>query len=184
MMYGIVNDITGELERVITQEDYDDGFTDMDVGVPDKYFIELLDGFPEAGEAWDQATRSIVNDWAVLDVYFHELIDERAGKFRKKFITVVPGQEMTYLQKRTEAEAYDPSELSPQTAYPMIYAEATATGVPLADHVATVLNKANEWAVLGAAIEGMRMAAKAAVVTATDKEAKIAAANPDWQSLL
>ena len=108
-------------------------------------------------------------------------IDHAAGEFRKRFITTVPGQEMTYLHKEREARTF---MMEPEGAYPMLEAEAAATGVAVADLASAVIASADAWVGIGAKIEAARIGAKKAVADATTAEAKSAAAAVDWAQLL
>lgn len=111
-------------------------------------------------------------------------IDADCGRFRSRFITTTPGQEMTYLEKERQARDWA-AAADPQDAdYPMIAGEAAARGITLAAQVALVIAQADAWRLLGAAIEAARMGAKAAVIAATTEADKIAAAQVDWEGLL
>lgn len=119
----------------------------------------------------------------------HRQIDIEAGAFRLNFITDVPGQAETYQQKVAEAAEFageaDPA--NPVGTYPMLAAEAQATGTTIADLAATVTATRATWLQLGAGIEAMRMGAKKAVSAARaaeDWDAMQAAGTVDWNSLL
>lgn len=177
-MIGIVNIETGALVTVVP-----DAFAD-DIALADDQHttVAVPEGYPDNGLSWDAAARDFVSGWETQDASFHYLIDQAAGRFRKQFITTAPGQEMTYLQKRQEAEAYV-AGADPLTV-PMLAAEADAMGVSIADLAATVIAKSAEWEQLGAAIEGLRMQAKKAVTEADTIGAKALAAKVDWAVLL
>lgn len=93
------------------------------------------------------------------------IIDATAGKVRTRFITYAPGQEMTYVRKEAEAEAfkaagYPEGDISD---YPFIEAEAAAlsdTGEMAAD---TILLQRDSWETVGANIERERRTGKIAV---------------------
>ena len=85
-------------------------------------------------------------------------VDFGAGATRSQFITVVPGQEATYLRKEQEARGWATGD-DPATV-PFLDAEATATGVSIDTLAATVIATADAWIVVGAKIEGARMGAK------------------------
>lgn len=126
------------------------------------------------GEQW-------VTTCAVLDPILHAKVDEEAGEIRKRYLTTVPGQEMTYLRKEQEARAF---MLDPEGSYPFLQAEAQATNVTVAELAAVVLANADIWGEIGAAIEGLRMGAKTAITAATTAADKNAAATVDWDGLL
>lgn len=108
-------------------------------------------------------------------------IDSQAGEFRQRFITSVPGQAQTYVEKKREALAY---QSDPEGSYPFLTAEATATGSTVATVAALVAGTAAAWRQLGAAIEGRRMGAKQAVKAASTYSGKLSAAEVDWDGLL
>lgn len=86
-------------------------------------------------------------------------VNRSAGNSRAKFITVIPGQETTYAEKRTEAQAYQRTQNPQASDYPMLAAEAAATGQTLEAVAAEVLTLAGQWRQLGAHIEGVRRGA-------------------------
>lgn len=145
---------------------------------------ELCLRFPAASivrEVIDGRT-SITVDVAILKSVLLQRVDAEAGAFRSRFITVSPGQEATYLRKEDEARRYAAS--GGAGSYPFLSAEATATGATLAAVATLVLETADQWVPLGAAIEGRRRAAKLAIEAATTIPAVIAAATVDWDALL
>ncbi len=83
---------------------------------------------------------------------------------------------------RREAEARAWS-LDNDTTTPFLSAEAAARGVTIADLAAEVIQLADAWVAIGAAIEGLRMGAKAAVGRATNLGAIVAAGKVDWSVL-
>jgi hypothetical protein len=124
--------------------------------------------------------------WADMptDASLHAKIDFEAGEFRKRFITDIPGQQLTYDRKEREARAFV-AEAQPSAGdFPFLAAEAQTTEQTLTEVAQSVIANANMWALLGAAIEGRRIGAKRAVTLAETLEAKIAAANVDWEELL
>jgi hypothetical protein len=94
-------------------------------------------------------------------------INQAAGTSRAKFITVIPGQEMTYAEKEREALAYLANPSPVPADYPMLVAEATATGVTLPELAAEVVQVAEDWRLVGSEIEGIRRGAIVAVQQAT-----------------
>lgn len=179
-MKGLINNLTGVMES-FAADGVLESLSPYGVGA-DHYLVDLPDNFVEDGLGWDSETRTLVTDWSVMDNHYHKVIDASAGLFRQEFITTVPGQEMTYLQKKEEAAAYLAG--AAESACPMIAAEAVATGVTVAAMAAMVIQKSEEWKQLGALIEGRRMEAKAAVTAATTREDKELASKIDWTTLL
>ncbi len=96
-------------------------------------------------------------------------IDSLAGMTRLKYITVSPGQEMTYTAKLADAKAYIlagyPADSTP---YVWINAEALATGYTPTQIADFIIYTANLWSQAGSAIESKRMEAKQAVLIAID----------------
>lgn len=102
-------------------------------------------------------------------------IDAAAGNARAKYITVIAGQEMTYLEKVKQAQAFQADPSPTQTAYPMIYGEVGITAADAAGVAAVILQNYAAWQQLGAAIERQRLTAKKAISEAND-EAAVASA--------
>lgn len=93
-------------------------------------------------------------------------INGEAGGARARYITVIPGQEGTYLDKATEAAAFLADEAPTAERYPYLYAEAEATDAAVAD-VATLVNQtAQVWRQANARIEGLRKGAAKRVADA------------------
>lgn len=111
-------------------------------------------------------------------------IDLEAGEFRKQFITDVPGQQMTYQKKETEARLYVEAASPNALDYPFLNAEATALGISIETLANQVISNADQWAAIGAAIEGLRIGSKQSVDNSTTLEQIETASNVDWQSIL
>lgn len=107
-------------------------------------------------------------------------IDEAAERARLKYITPGAGQAMTYAEKAAQARqclaAADPQEAD----YPLLAAEIGITAASLVDVAAVVVAAHSAWIEIGAAIEGIRLQAKAAVDVAEDAAAVHAAADVGW----
>ena len=92
------------------------------------------------------------------------LVDVAAGEARQRYITTVPGQEITYELKRLQAEAHAaagyPADLSP---YPMIAAEQAARGGTAQAASDYILATSGAWVQLAANIEQIRRGAKVAL---------------------
>lgn len=99
------------------------------------------------------------------------LIDAEAGAARSRFITVTPGQEMTYLEKVTQARAFGADEDPDQTDYPLIYGEIGITGESAAEVAGVILGRYLLWQQIGALIEQERLTAKRDVALAETPEA-------------
>lgn len=124
----------------------------------------------------------LVLDAAVLDADLHSKIDREAGAFRCRFITDVPGQQATYLDKERQARDLlaDP-EGGP---FPRIAAEAQVRGIDQVEMALIIVATADQWRAIDTAIEAARIGAKLAVSAATARPAKEAAATVDWEAIL
>ncbi|PZU59839.1 MAG: hypothetical protein DI547_05010 [Sphingobium sp.] len=109
-------------------------------------------------------------------------VDTEAGAARARFITVIPGQDSTYIYKAREAAAWT-SGADPATA-PFLAAEAGATGAAIDDLAVSVLAMEAQWIAIGSAIEGARMGAKSALAAATDLPGMVAAITVDWDAVI
>jgi hypothetical protein len=107
-------------------------------------------------------------------------IDAEAEIIRQRVLTPGAGQAMTYQRKEAEARAWS---LDNDTTTPFLTAEADARGMTIADLAAEIITLADAWVAIGAAIEGLRMGAKAAVGRATNLGAIVVAGKVDWSVL-
>jgi len=107
-------------------------------------------------------------------------IDAQAEAMRQSILTPGAGQAMTYQRKEAEARAWS---LDNDTITPFLSAEAGARGLTIADLAAEIIQLADAWVAVGAAIEGLRMGAKAAVGRAANLGAIVAAGKVDWSVL-
>jgi hypothetical protein len=168
---------TGAMQWVLSLDGYDPAAIEQ-LGV-------LPEGLSPERAVWDGT--AIVADpaWlAGVEADLHARIDAEAGAFRTRFITAVPGQELTYQRKEAEAWAWVTVEAPDLADYPFLAAEAAATGSAPGDAAAAIIAAAEMWAAIGSAIEGARIGAKRAVTAAADAPAKAAAAVVDWEALL
>jgi len=96
-------------------------------------------------------------------------IDQAAEDARLRYITPGAGQAAVYLAKAAEADSYKAAGYpSASTAYPLLTAEATATGQTKAAIADAVIAKRDAWMLVAGSIEGERIAGKAAVSAAVD----------------
>lgn len=112
-------------------------------------------------------------------------IDTLAGQVRQKYITSVPGQEATYMEKARQCDAYKAASY-PATPDPVMFSyvisEKNAMGGTTTFQQAAdaIIAQRDEWAVKGAAIEEARRQAKIAIdaaqTTADVETAKAAGA--------
>lgn len=98
-------------------------------------------------------------------------INALAGDLRATFITAIPGQEMLYLAKETEARAWTADQAPTLANYPLIAAEVGLTA-PDGGALAQIwLNLGALWRQTAAQIETARMGAIYAVGSATSAPA-------------
>jgi len=95
-------------------------------------------------------------------------IDAQAGIERTRYITIAPGQELTYVTKQQQAAAFQVDPEPSQEKYPLIYAEIGITGDNPQAVAVAVLDAAHAWGLIGSAIEAVRLSAKQAVAAAAD----------------
>lgn len=110
---------------------------------------------------------ALKKDLAPLIAAGEAQIDTLAGICRKKYITVVPGQEMVYSQKREEAELIIANPNVDLHRVPHLAREASTLGISLLDMANAVQAKAAEWLIVSPPIEDTRLTTKAAIRAAT-----------------
>jgi hypothetical protein len=152
---------------------------------PDHPDLTPLPGGFEASawrEEWqaDAAARTLVCNLGPLKARLQKRIDEEAEVARHRYITPGAGQAITYIRKETEARA---RAADPEAPTPLLDAEAAAIGVTVDQLVTEVITAADQWLVIGSAIEALRRGAKEAVNAATDAETACAAAEVAWPGL-
>lgn len=102
-------------------------------------------------------------------------VNYQAGACRGRYMTVIPGQEATYLLKEQEAKAakavLDAGGSLNQADYAILAAEAHGSGSTLADVLALVLATAGQFRQLAAFVEGKRRGAIVHIERATDAAA-------------
>lgn len=82
---------------------------------------------------------------------------------RSKYISALPGQEMIYLAKKTDAEKYFNTELPNDEDFQWVLAEAKATDVSMRDAAMLILKKWNEWQTVNANIDRIKRSATIAI---------------------
>ena len=87
-----------------------------------------------------------------------DLIDIKCGAARAAYITSAPGQEITYMLKERDARAYlEAGSPYDATPYPLIYSEAQATETTPHNAAQIIVQMAQQWQMIAAAIEGKRI---------------------------
>lgn len=144
------------------------------IEVSDEIASDLIDGI---GDPRDHRPLSEWKDEAIARV------NKSAGICRAKFITVIPGQDATYQLKGAEADAANAilaGNGSPVPAdYPILNAEALATGASFLDTLTLVTQTASQWKQLAAVVEGARRGAIVAIQNATTWQ-EVEAVNPTF----
>lgn len=103
------------------------------------------------------------------------MVDADAERERLRYITPGEGQVLTYLRKVEQARAAI-TAANPQPAdYPLLAATIGLDGVTVTEVAQTILAMDAAWEQIGAAIEQVRMTAKAAIDAAADVAALQAA---------
>ncbi|MEP1611121.1 MAG: hypothetical protein ABJL72_04285 [Roseobacter sp.] len=97
-------------------------------------------------------------------------VNAAARIVRSRFVTDLPGQEMMYLRKETQARAFasqvpEPTDMSD---YPLIAAEVGITGQTAAQVAQIYINLAAQWEAVGAALESVRLGAIVNIEAAAD----------------
>lgn len=123
-------------------------------------------------------------------------VDATAEKERLKYITNGVGQSMTYTEKFNQAVDYskkytahqaDPKNVTApvENEYPLLRASIGIDGSSMIEVAETVTYAFALWEKIGAAIEGIRLKAKAAIGDAkTEEEAQAVFASIKWPNAL
>lgn len=112
-------------------------------------------------------------------------IDRRAGAFRARFITDVPGQAQTYEKKEAEARRWvEGDEVVNPDRYPFMLAESAVRGVPVMQVRDEILATVAQLTPLAAQIEAHRIALKKEAVAATNLAVMGETLAFDWGALL
>jgi hypothetical protein len=119
------------------------------------------------------------------------IVDAQAETCRLLFITAGFGMQLTYIEKQREAAAFMaayPSHAafaaaSPAPAswqYPLIFNEIGITGATAWDVAQVFMQNYQNWLIIGAAIERLRLTAHATIAAATSVSAINAATQVPW----
>lgn len=132
------------------------------------------------GRRYENATRESLLDAGVpedvvtaaelADVRAEALaaIDAHAGVVRSRYLTLIPGQEMTYQRKTEQARAYLALDAAARAAaghadFPLLLPEAAAVGADPAPLAALIIAREDAWLQIGGQIEAARVGGKADV---------------------
>lgn len=167
-MKAIIRD--GMVERVVPDTERYDLTDAIVVAAPDDYEDRP---YIWSGEDW-------AIDLAVCRARAVAKVDAEAEGIRCLFLTPGAGQAMTYQRKEAEARAF---LADPEATTIFLSAEAPARGMTVAALAAEVAAQADAWAIVGAAIEALRMGAKAQIAAGGTDEIIAAAADVDWSAV-
>lgn len=90
-------------------------------------------------------------------------VEIQVGRIRAAYITVIPGQEMTYSDKRAAALAFMADAAPTAAVYPQIYGEVGITGATAQEVAGTILAQSDAWTNISAILEPARLAASVAI---------------------
>lgn len=156
--------------------------------VEDDYYLSNFFAFTIAAAVADDGTpnRVIFNrreELAALKAERLAQIDFGAEGYRYQFITGGAGQVMTYEEKYQEAVAFLADEEIDEDEIPHIMAEIGITGADKASVAGVIVSTRQQWKVLSAQIEALRLGAKKAVGDAATVEAVQALPGVDWSAI-
>lgn len=100
-----------------------------------------------------------------------ERINDMIGTVRAKYITVIPGQEMVYLRKESEAQSFILATDPVLTDYAFISSEVGITAATGYEVAQVILNMSNMWTYVGSALESLRMIYSNGINSASSKAA-------------
>jgi len=109
---------------------------------------------------------NFVHDLPSLIVEAQAEIDKQAEAARLKYITGGAGQAMTYTQKLEEAVAFLAVASPIGADYPIIQAEALATGAAMMAIATNIKATSDAWRPIAASIEAIRMGGKLSLASA------------------
>jgi hypothetical protein len=169
--------ITGEISfTIITQAgivppgDY--------IEVPDDTPVDPISQIVLDGILYDRPTVSDAQRALAL-----ERITKQRGRARAMFVTDIPGQDMVYLEKRSEAVAYLNDANPDPDLYPMVIAEVGVTGDTPYEVAQVWLNMNDMWRYVSTTIERVTLKATN-LVNAASQKSEIDAAMAEIDSSL
>ncbi|OLN24852.1 putative tail fiber assembly protein [Desulfovibrio sp. DV] len=132
---------------------------------------------PSRRHTWDAATASWQPDMAAIQADAEAAIDAQADALLAPYISLTPGRAMTYLAKEAQARQFLAAENPDPADYPLIAGEVGITADTAKAVAETILDMAQAWHSMGAAIEAVRLTAKKQVRQAQTPEAVQAVLN-------
>lgn len=166
---------TGELEYIAP----------MTLAPPDDHAdsasAPLPEGYNDRDFVWSAESRCFIEDVAQVEEDECDRVDREAGEVRSRFLTQVPGQDMTYFTKEQEARRFLDGGSPP---FRFLAAESRGTSVPMESLARRIVDEADRWHRIGAAIEGARMRAKKNIRDGQTRAHKRDAGKVDWDKVL
>ncbi len=169
----LVLDSNGEIAEILESDTAPGSAIERDV--PGDY--------PEFS-AWDAQTAQFAPHTARMDAHFHTVIDEEFSAAIRSLISDLPGQSRRYANKYAEAQALIAASVPVLKDYPMLDAEALASGMTPIELALEVKAIGDSWSRIEIALEASRMAAKRAVSAASGFNAKATEAAVDWAAVI
>lgn len=127
-----------------------------------------------------EVVRQVEIDLPALRAALEVGVDNEAERVRCRFATGLPLQVGAYWMKAEVARRWLADNTSSTV---MLASEAASRGMTIADLAAEVVAKADAWAIVADAIEGIRFGAKRAIAEATTIGGIAQAAVVDWSVL-
>lgn len=126
---------------------------------------------PTAWQVQNGALVALVAVDAALIARAVREVNDLIGQARSLFITIGPGQEMTYLYKKQEAQLFlsvapEPTDLAP---YPFVAGEIGVTGETAYQVAQVITNLAAQWTVIGSAFESLRITTNSQIAAAATR---------------
>lgn len=132
---------------------------------------QTFDIYPDRVEAhWVQSAKTsdaIIADLENYKQIVKKTIDQQAEDTRLKYLTPGSGQAMVYNEKNIQAQVFLNDQSPTAEKYPMIYGEVGITANTATEVAQIVLGMYQQWKVLGATIETIRLTAKKQIDDAT-----------------
>lgn len=107
-----------------------------------------------------------------------EILAKAVGETRSRFLTDIPGQEITYMDKERQALSFlsagsepDPTDPDDAIRYRAIFQEVGVTADTAHQVAQVIAYMAERWRDVGSQIERQRLIAKAAIQNAADPDA-------------
>ena len=177
-------DAAGNVFQAITAIETPPGATPIPPRPGPFHDLDRSDPDP-ANWVWVESPTRAVDELATAVLAAETHVDASIATARRFFITDIPGQEMTYQEKKIEAVSFlsqspEPSDLTP---FPYIAAEAAALSVTAVEVANTYATLSAQWSAVGVQLEALRVSSKSKAAAAADLGA-VALVLSDFDSAL